>query len=454
MKTINPATGQYINDLQEDTRETLAEKFALIQAAQASWSANSLTYRVAILVKFMQLLDEKVTYLSTILSEETGKPLQQAQNEIRGAISRIKWLTEHAEEYLSNEVMSNSGGVQEVISYDPLGIICNISAWNYPYLVGVNVFVPALIAGNGVIYKPSEFATNTGIAISDLLLSAGVPPDVFQLAVGGSTVGQSLLEMEFDGYYFTGSYKTGQYIYEKVAPKLVPCQLELGGKDPVYITEDIVDIEKVAADTAEGAFYNNGQSCCSVERIYVHEKVYEQYVAAFTQQVNNWKLDLPTEPDVFFGPLTRKDQVSFLEKQLTDALNKGAKLVSEKKELPDSGYYFSPAVLTHVNHEMEVMKEESFGPIIGIMKVNSDKEAIELMQDTPYGLTASVYTAKEAHAKSILREIKTGTAYWNCCDRVVGALPWSGRNHSGIGVTLSHQGLRAFTHPRAWHLKR
>jgi acyl-CoA reductase-like NAD-dependent aldehyde dehydrogenase len=226
----------------------------------------------------------------------------------------------------------------------------------------------------------------------------------------------------------------------------------LGGKDPLYIAEDVADIKEVAAATADGAFYNNGQSCCSVERIYVHEKNYDEYVAAFVEEVKSWKKGLPTD-EVYLGALTRKDQIAILEKQVSDAQEKGAKLLTGGQNTSKKGYYFEPTVLTNVDHTMLVMKEESFGPIIGIMKVKDDDEALALMKDTEYGLTASVYTAKQERAELLLAQINSGSGYWNCCDRVSAALPWSGRKHSGIGSTLSHQGLRAFTKPKGYHLR-
>jgi acyl-CoA reductase-like NAD-dependent aldehyde dehydrogenase len=344
--------------------------------------------------------------------------------------------------------------MEEKISYEPLGVICNISAWNYPYLVGVNVFVPALLAGNAVMYKPSEYATLTGLAIEKLLKQAGVPGNIFHIAIGTKEAGELLLELPFDGYYFTGSFKTGKYIYEKVAPKMVPCQCELGGKDPLYVADDISDIKTVAAGTADGAFYNNGQSCCAVERIYVHEKVYDQYVDEFVKEVKSWKIGLPTEEETYIGPLSRKDQLILLENQVNDALNKGATILSGGKKIDGKGYFFEPTVLVNVNHAMNVMKDESFGPVIGIMKVKDDAEATQLMQDTEYGLTASVYSADKKRAETILQQINAGTGYWNCCDRVSAALPWSGRKHSGFGITLSHAGLRAFAKPKGYHLKR
>jgi acyl-CoA reductase-like NAD-dependent aldehyde dehydrogenase len=219
------------------------------------------------------------------------------------------------------------------------------------------------------------------------------------------------------------------------------------------VADDVADIKAVAAGTADGAFYNSGQSCCAVERIYVHEKIYDKYVDEFVREVRSWKTGSPTGEGIYLGPLTRKEQIGILEKQVSDALQKGATIVTGGNRINTKGYFFEPTILTNVNHEMSIMKDESFGPIIGIMKVKNDNEAIQLMQDTEYGLTAAVYSADKSRAEKILQQINTGSGYWNCCDRVSASLPWSGRKHSGVGVTLSHAGLRAFVKPKAWHLR-
>ncbi|MDQ3845734.1 MAG: aldehyde dehydrogenase family protein [Bacteroidota bacterium] len=453
MKIINPATEEVIKEVEEDNLSSLQTKFQLLKKTQGEWEQVSLTERINVLKQFSNLLEKNKEDLASVLTSEVGKPLQQSRNEINGARQRIQWITENAEKYLSDEWMTRNGSTEEKIVYEPLGVICNISAWNYPYLVGVNVFVPALVAGNAVVYKPSEYATLTGLQIKKLLNEAGVPENIFQIAIGPGTVGELLLQLPFDGYFFTGSYKTGKYIYEKVAPKMVPCQCELGGKDPLYVADDISDIKAVAAGTADGAFYNNGQSCCAVERIYVHQNIYDQYVEAFISEVTSWKTGAPTEEGVYVGPLSRKEQLSVLEQQLRDAVEKGAVVLTGGKRKEGKGYYFEPTVLINVTHNMQVMREESFGPIIGIMKVKDDEEAIQLMQDTDYGLTASVYSSNQQRAEKILQKIDAGTGYWNCCDRVSAAVPWSGRKNSGIGATLSHTGLRAFTKPKAYHLR-
>ncbi len=455
MLVINPATEEVLAQIQTYDADLLSKKMQLLRMAQPSWARQTLQHRIGVIAKFRALLEQEIDSLSRVLSIEVGKPIRQSRNEIRGACGRITWLLDHAEQYLSDETMTQNDELTETISYEPLGVIGSISAWNYPYLVGVNVIVPALLAGNCVLYKPSEYATLTGSAIERLLKAAGVPDSVFQLAIGGKTTGELLLDLPLDGYFFTGSYATGKQIQARVAPKMVTCQLELGGKDPLYVADDVADINAVAIATADGAFYNNGQSCCAVERIYVHQAVYDAYIAAFVAEVQSWQLGSPLDETTYLGAMTRKDQIAVLERQVADALAKGATLLYGGTALADrKGYYFAPTVLGNVTQDMAVMREESFGPIIGIMRVANDQEAQRLMADTEYGLTAAVYSSDSDRAQAILRNLDVGTGYWNCCDRVSAALPWSGRKHSGIGATLSHQGLRAFTRPKAWHWKK
>ena len=286
-----------------------------------------------------------------------------------------------------------------------------------------------------------------------MLYQSGIPEDCFQVAIGKGDVGEYLLQLPLDGYFFTGSYRTGKYIAERVAPKLVPCQLELGGKDPLYVMDDITDIDKVAAAALEGVVYNNGQSCCAVERIYVHEKIYDPFVKAYTEQAGKLVIGDPSDPSTEIGPLSRKEQKDFLLAQINDAKDKGATVLSGGHAIRRKGYFIEPTVLVNVNHKMKVMKEESFGPVTGIQKVKDDNEALQLMQDTEYGLTAAIYSQSFERAEALMKQINTGTVYWNCCDRVSATLPWSGRKHSGLGATLSYQGIRAFVQPKAYHIR-
>ncbi|MEO6549590.1 MAG: aldehyde dehydrogenase family protein [Ferruginibacter sp.] len=453
MNIINPATEEIMAEVAEDTEESVKAKFEAISKGRKVWAKVPVEDRIAIIQRFHDLLDRHKDELAETLTSEMGKPLQQSLNELNGARARIKYFIDHSAKYLQEEWVVNEGATKEKIVYEPLGIIANISAWNYPYLVGVNVFIPALIAGNAVLYKPSEYVTLTGLHIQNLLYKAGVAKDCFVTIIGKGNVGGLLLDLPLDGYFFTGSYKTGKYIAEKVAHKMVPLQLELGGKDPLYVMDDITDIEKTAADVLEGVVYNNGQSCCAVERIYVHEKIYDLFVAAYASLCSKLIVGSPLQQQTEIGPLNRKEQQRFLLDQVEDATMQGAEILYGGKPVPGGGYYFEPTVLVNVNHQMKLMREESFGPIVGIQKVQSDAEAIELMKDTVYGLTAAVYSCSYDRAEEVMKQMDCGTVYWNCCDRVSATLPWSGRKQSGLGSTLSYQGIRAFVQPKAYHIR-
>ncbi len=453
MKIINPATEKLMVEIEEDTIETVELKFQQLKKGQKIWTKKTVAQRIACIEQFYILLDVHKDKLANTLTAEMGKPLQQAYNELNGARTRIKYFIDNAATWLKEEWITTEGATKEKIVYEPLGVIANISAWNYPYLVGVNVFIPALIGGNAVLYKPSEYALLTGLLIQDLLHQAGVPADCFKTVIGAGPIGEMLLDLPLDGYFFTGSYKTGKYIAQKVAGKMVPCQLELGGKDPLYIMDDVADIDKAAADALEGVVYNSGQSCCAVERIYVHENIYDKFVESYVAQCKKLVVGDPLDKLTDIGPLSRKEQQQFLIGQVEDAINKGAKILHGGNILERDGYYFEPAVLVNVNHGMLLMTEESFGPIVGIQSVGNDEEAIQLMQDTRYGLTAAVFSTSYSRAEAVMEKLDTGTVYWNCCDRVSATLPWSGRGQSGFGATLSYIGIRAFVQPKAYHIR-
>ena len=453
MKVINPATEELIREIPEDDAKSVQEKFELLKKGHPDWAKLPVQKRVDCIQRFYDLLLAEKDDLAKTLTAEVGKPLKESYNELNGARARMKYFIDNSVKWLSEEWMVTEGATKEKIVYEPFGVIANISAWNYPYLVGVNVFIPALIGGNAVLYKPSEYSTLTGLAIQNLLYKAGVPENVFQSVIGKGNVGEILLNLPLDGYFFTGSYRTGKYIAEKVAPKLVPIGLELGGKDPLYVMDDITDVDKVAGAALEGVVYNNGQSCCAVERIYVHEKIYDQFVKSYTEQAKKLVIGNPMNEKTDIGPLSRKEQQQFLLEQVKDAKEKGATVLYGGNAINSKGYFIEPTVLVNVSHDMKVMKEESFGPVTGIQKVRDDSEALQLMQDTEYGLTAAIYSKSYERAEALMKQMNTGTVYWNCCDRVSGALPWSGRKHSGLGSTLSYQGIRAFVQPKAYHIR-
>jgi acyl-CoA reductase-like NAD-dependent aldehyde dehydrogenase len=452
LKVVNPATGDTIREVAEDAPDAIARKAEKARREQASWARTTLDQRKKALAAFASAIEKNKEPLAARLTSEMGKPITQSRNELTALQGRLRFFLDNVEAALADEVVHEKDGWRETITYEPLGLVGNVSAWNYPYFVGSNVFVPALLAGNAVLYKPSEFATLTGLAITDALHEAGVPGAVFTPVLGGGEAGRALLEQRLDAVFFTGSYATGRKIAEAAARQLMKVQLELGGKDPVYVADD-VDVAATAMATADGAFYNTGQSCCSVERIYVHERIHDAFLEAFVEEVKQFVVGDPMDEKTYIGPVAREVHLRVLEDQVADAEAKGARRLTGGARLDRPGYYFAPTVFAEASHAMALMREETFGPLIGIQKVKDDGEALRLMNDTDYGLTAGVYTGDESRARRLLGGVNSGSAYWNCCDRVSPRLPWSGRRHSGLGVTLGRAGIRAFVQPKAWHLR-
>jgi acyl-CoA reductase-like NAD-dependent aldehyde dehydrogenase len=461
VEVVNPATLEVLDVVPVDTAASVAAKRQRATATrreQQGW-ARHVEERIEVVRRFRQGLVDRFDELAATLTAETGKPITQARNELTGVLPRLDFFADRVADALAPTTVLDDAdhGLREELAWEPLGTVANISAWNYPWFVGSNVFVPALLTGNAVLYKPSEHATLTGRAIADLWASAGVPDGLFQPVFGAGDVGRLVLD-DVQGVFFTGSYATGRRIAEAVATSgsMARVQLELGGKDPVYVADD-VDVALAAESLADGAFYNAGQSCCSVERIYVHESIHDAFVDAFVASVEAFRVGDPTDPDTYLGPLTRPQQADLLDAQVVDAVAHGAVIATGGNRVadpPGAGTWFQPTVLTDVTGAMAVMRDESFGPIIGIQRVGSDEEAAAEMAATEYGLTAGVYTPDEARARALLERLEVGSAYWNCCDRVSPRLPWTGRRHSGIGSTLSTIGIHAFVQPKAWHLRR
>ncbi len=448
----NPATGDKIADLPVDTAQSVATKAVAARAAQPVWAATPLTTRKACIEKFRAGVVRDLESLAATMTRETGKPIKMSRNELNGLLGRIDFFLEEIELSVATETVYDEGGMTEQIQHTPLGVVANISAWNYPWFVGCNVIIPALLTGNAVLYKPSEYAAMTGLEIARLLHEAGVPRDVMVCLVGAGEVGTALLAQPIDGVFFTGSVATGQRIAQAVGGRFIKLQLELGGKDPTYVADD-ADPKAAAESLADGAMYNTGQSCCSVERIYVHEAIHDAFVQHFVQTVKGMQAGDTMSDGTYIGAITRAPQLDVLDAQVADAQAKGATLLAGGARNPGPGNWYQPTVFSNVNHTMELMKEESFGPIIGIQKVSGDAEAVKLMNDTRYGLTAGVYTRDEARAHRLLEQVNAGSVYWNCCDRVSPRLPWSGVGDSGVGLTLSTYGIDTFTRTKAWHLR-
>src|SRR5438552_7786743 len=304
MRIVDPASGEAIADVPAADRTDVTDAVRHARDAQPAWAAAPLDTRAAAIRRFRALVVERVESLARTLTREVGKPIVQARSELAGVLGRIDFFLDEVAGIVADDVVL-AGDVEERIAHEPLGVVANISAWNYPWYVGANVFLPALLAGNAVVYKPSELATLTGLAIADLLHEAGVPADVFQALVGGGDVGAMLLEAPIDAVCFTGAHATGVKVAAAVAPRLVKAQLELGGKDPVYVCDD-VDAAAAAAAVADGAFYNTGQSCCAVERVYVHERVWPRFVDAFVGTARGYVVGDPLDARTYIGALARR----------------------------------------------------------------------------------------------------------------------------------------------------
>jgi acyl-CoA reductase-like NAD-dependent aldehyde dehydrogenase len=453
MRIVNPADGSVITEVTADNLAAVRRKYELARAGQPKWAKIPVAKRLAAIRAFRERIVAMHETLARTLTQEVGKPIRQSRNELNGLLGRLDFFLAESTRALREEKIFADAKLEERITHEPLGVVANISAWNYPYFVGSNVFVPALVAGNAVLYKPSEFATLTGTHIAQMLHEAGVPRDAFLPVLGDGATGAALLRQPVDGIFFTGSYPTGAKIAASAGKRMIKVQLELGGKDPIYVCED-VDVAAAASAVADGAFYNTGQSCCSVERVYVHEAIHDRFVAAFVAEVKGYRLGDPMAESTYIGAITRRAQLDVLRKQVADAKRKGARLVLGGSVVKRKGNWFEPTIFTDVDHSMALMRDESFGPIIGIQSVADDAAAVDLMNDTRYGLTAGVYTSDAKRAKRILAQLQAGSAYWNCCDRVSPRLPWSGVGQSGIGLTLSTYGIQTFTRPKAWHLRR
>ena len=452
LRLLNPATGQLVREVPETDSSQVAAAFTRAGRAQRPWAALGLERRCQVLRTFRDLVIGEVPRLAELLVADMGKPISQARGEVGRVRERLDFFLANLAAATRDQVVFDEGGMEERLVHEPLGVVANISAWNYPWFVGINVIAPALLCGNALLYKPSEHATATGLAIIALLHRAGVPADAAIALPGGKTTGAALAATPVDGLFFTGSHAVGMKIAQVAGSRLGRVQLELGGKDAVYVADD-VDVAAAAESTADGSFYNAGQSCCAIERLFVSRGIYDQFVAAFLEQVARLRMGDPMDPATTIGPLAFDGQRAVLERQIAQAVERGAIIACGGRRDPGPGWFFQPTVLLQVDAQMAVMREETFGPVIGIMAVDSDAQAVQLINDSSYGLTAGIYTRERARAQALLAAVDTGTAYWNCCDRVSPRLPWTGRRGSGLGATLGQAGILAMTKPKAYHLR-
>ena len=390
------------------------------------------------------------------LSWQMGRPIKYAGGELGGFEERARYMIGIAEEALSPLVPAAKDGFKRYVRRDPAGIVLTVAPWNYPYLTAVNSVIPALMAGNAVIFKSAAQTILVGDRFQTAMDKAGLPKGLFRtLTLSHDDTTKLIASGKIDQVCFTGSVAAGRAVEQAAAGTFTGIGLELGGKDPAYVRAD-VDLAHAIENIVDGAYFNSGQCCCGIERVYVHEDVYDKFVDGFTSLTKQYVLGDPLDEKTTLGPMAQKRLAATVREHIAQATSKGAKALIDPKAFPkdakDSAY-LAPQVLVNVDHSMKVMMEETFGPVAGIMKVKNDDEAIRLMNDSPYGLTASLWTRDRDAAETIGMQIETGTVFMNRCDYLDPGLAWTGVKDTGRGATLSKLGYEALTRPKSFHLR-
>ncbi|MCF0061231.1 aldehyde dehydrogenase family protein [Dyadobacter chenwenxiniae] len=456
-KTISPIDGSVY------VERTLAEpqdvEAALVNAiaSQKEWRKTSLDEREAICRKAVEYFLDNADEIGLELTWQMGRPVRYTANEIRkGFQERAHYMISIAQKALADVEVEEISGFKRFIRRDPLGVVFVVAPWNYPYLTSVNSVIPAIMAGNAVILKHAQQTPLCAERYAAAFEYAGLPKGVFQyLHLNHEQVAQVIADNRINYVAFTGSVEGGHAVQKAINERFIIGGLELGGKDPAYVRAD-ADLADAVENLVDGSFFNSGQSCCGIERIYVHKDVYDQFVTEFAALTKTYILGDPTSTETTLGPMVRTSAAEFAQKQVNDAIAQGAKALIDPQLFPvhQSGTpYFAPQVLVNVNHNMQVMTEETFAPVVGIMPVESDEEAVKLMNDSQYGLTASIWTADMDAALSIGEQVETGTWFMNRCDYLDPALAWTGVKNSGRGCTLSTVGYEALTRPKSFHLR-
>ncbi|MFO1175327.1 MAG: aldehyde dehydrogenase family protein [Paracoccaceae bacterium] len=454
IQLISPVDGSVYAERTPITREAAEAAVARAKAAQKAWARRPLADRIALVRAGVAKLNEMKDPIVEEIAWQMGRPTRYG-GEFGGVNARTDYMSEIAEKTLAPLMVENSNSFRRYLAREPLGVVFIVAPWNYPYLTTINTLVPALIAGNAVVLKHASQTMLVGERLAEAFHAAGVPEDVFQNVVLDHATTEALIAGRAFGFVnFTGSVGGGQAMERAAAGTFTPLGLELGGKDPGYVRAD-ANVDAAIDTLMDGAMYNAGQCCCGIERIYVHEKHYDRFVEGAVAWASGLKLGNPFDPATTLGPMANKRFAAVVRGQIAEAVAKGAKPLIDPKLFPadDGGAYLAPQVLVGVDHSMKVMMEESFGPVVGIMKVSGDDEAIRLMNDSPYGLTASIWTNDYDVAAEIGAQIETGTVFMNRADYLDPALCWTGCKDTGRGGSLSYLGFHSVTRPKSYHLK-
>jgi acyl-CoA reductase-like NAD-dependent aldehyde dehydrogenase len=445
---VNPATDEVLAQLECATTADVRHAVQRARAAQPDWQALGIKHRAQILRRFQRQLYAEKDAIARAVTREMGKPFTEALlTDVVVVLDTARFLIDHAFEVLREERVPHANLVLKAKSArlvrEPYGVIAIIAPWNYPLSTPAGETMAALIAGNAVVLKPSEFTPLVALELARLLHAAGVPDDVFQVMVGDGETGAALVEAAIDKVIFTGSVRTGKRVAESAAGRLLPCVLELGGKDPMLVLDD-ADLDVASTAAVWGAFVNAGQTCLSVERCYVHRSLYDRFLAACMEKTGRLRVGNGTYPNTEVGPLIHQQQLRIVEAHVEDAIARGARLVAGGKRLPELGpNFYAPTVLADVTHEMLVMREETFGPVLPVSAFETDDEAVRLANDSAFGLSASVWTRNRARGETLARRVQAGTVMIN--DAVsyfaIAEAPHGGVKDSGLGHTHGKIGL-------------
>ncbi|KAF9883922.1 hypothetical protein FE257_002665 [Aspergillus nanangensis] len=456
--TLSPSTNKPIFTHPGTTASQARQLAQNAHHAFETYKHTPLSTRKAIITKALSLIDANKDTLSAELTAQMGRPIAYSEKEINTMRMRAEYLLSIADDSLAAIPGQPESGFRRFVKKEPVGVTFVSGAWNYPYLITINALVPALLAGNAVLLRPSPQTPLVGERLVEYFVQAGLPKDVLQVVhVGSLDVLDEVVRIpEIKMVSFTGSTKGGLRVREATAGRVVGVNLELGGNDSAYVRSD-ADVPYVAAQIVDGAVFNSGQSCCSIERVYVHADVHDRFVEEVQKELSTYKLGDPTDKSTTTGPVISAQAVKNISAHVADALAKGAIDATPANAtfttLPAEGNYIAPKLLTNVNHEMLTMREETFGPVIPVMKVASDEEAVKLMNDSDYGLTASVWTKDIAKGEELISKIEAGTVYINRCDYPSPDLAWIGWKNSGLGCTLGPQGFDAFYKLKSYHIK-
>lgn len=426
------------------------------RAAQRAWRSVTVDERAGIMYRFCDAFEAKRDEIARELTWQMGRPIRYAPNEVSGTLERARHMIAIAPSALADIDVGPKEGFARFLRREPLGVVLAIAAWNYPYLIAVNSVVPAIMAGNAVVLKHSAQTPLCAERFEQCLRAAGLPEGVFQaLHMSHADTERVIRDPRVDFVAFTGSVAGGRSVQRAASERFIGTGLELGGCDPVYVRHD-ADLAHAVENIVDGAYFNSGQSCCGLQRIYVHERLYDAFVEGFVGLTRRYVLGNPLEETTTLGPVVRNSAAEAIRQQITASIRAGARPAINESEFTANRAgtpYVAPQVLLNVDHSMPVMREEIFGPVAGVMKVRSDEEAIALMNDSDFGLTAAIWTADEAAALSIGDRIETGTWFMNRCDYLDPALAWVGVKDSGRGCTLSVVGYEHLTRPKSFHLR-